>query len=45
VTLNLRANPIARVQIGPVSGIYQACEASEAEVNRYWPLEPQPVEQ
>jgi F420H(2)-dependent quinone reductase len=36
-TLNLRADPIARVQIGPVSGIYQACEASQAEVDRYWP--------
>lgn len=36
-TLNLRANPIARVQIGPVSGTYQAREASEAEVDRYWP--------
>ena len=36
-TLNLRANPVARVQIGPVSGLYQAHEASEAEVDRYWP--------
>jgi F420H(2)-dependent quinone reductase len=36
-TLNLRANPVARVQIGPVSGIYQAHEASKAEVDRYWP--------
>ncbi len=36
-TLNLRANPIARVQIGLVSGIYKAREASEAEVERYWP--------
>jgi F420H(2)-dependent quinone reductase len=36
-TLNLRANPVARVQIGPVSGVYQAREASEAEVERYWP--------
>src|SRR6266487_1538008 len=36
-TLNLRANPIARVQIGPVSRIYQAREASEAEIDRYWP--------
>jgi F420H(2)-dependent quinone reductase len=31
-TLNLRANPMARVQIGPVSGLYQAREASEAEL-------------
>ncbi len=36
-TLNLRANPVARVQVGPVSGLYQAREASEAEVDRYWP--------
>jgi F420H(2)-dependent quinone reductase len=36
-TLNLIANPIARVQIGSVSGLYQAREASEAEVERYWP--------
>jgi deazaflavin-dependent oxidoreductase (nitroreductase family) len=36
-TLNLQANPVARVQIGPVSGIYQAREASEAEIERYWP--------
>ena len=36
-TLNLRANPVARVQIGPVSGVYQAREASEAEVECYWP--------
>ncbi len=36
-TLNLRANPIARVQIGKVRGIYQAREASEAEIDRYWP--------
>jgi F420H(2)-dependent quinone reductase len=36
-TLNLRANPVARVQIGPVSGVYQAREASEAEIELYWP--------
>jgi F420H(2)-dependent quinone reductase len=36
-TLNLRANPVARVQIGPVSGTYQAHEASQAEADRYWP--------
>lgn len=36
-TLNLRANPTARVQIGKVCGIYQAREASEAEVDHYWP--------
>jgi deazaflavin-dependent oxidoreductase (nitroreductase family) len=36
-TLNLRANPMARVQIGKVRGIYRAREASEAEVEHYWP--------
>ena len=36
-TLNLRANPTARVQIGKVRGIYQARDASQAEVDRYWP--------
>ncbi len=36
-TLNLRANPTARVQIGKVRSIYQAREASQAEVERYWP--------
>jgi F420H(2)-dependent quinone reductase len=36
-TLNLRANPLAYVQIGSERGIYQAREASQAEVERYWP--------
>jgi deazaflavin-dependent oxidoreductase (nitroreductase family) len=36
-TLNLRANPLARVQIGSERSIYQAREASETEVERYWP--------
>ncbi len=36
-TLNLRANPIARVQMGSESGIYEAREAREAEVDFYWP--------
>jgi len=36
-TLNLRANPTAQVQIGRVSGIYQARDASQAELDRYWP--------
>ena len=36
-TLNLRANPTTQVQIGPERGIYQAREANEAEVERYWP--------
>src|SRR5262249_17531272 len=36
-TLNLRAYPLARVQIGSTSGIYRACEATADEVARYWP--------
>jgi F420H(2)-dependent quinone reductase len=36
-TLNLRAHPVARVQVGAESGTYQAREAREDEVERYWP--------
>lgn len=36
-TLNLRAHPVARVQIGPTSGTYQAHEVTAAEVEQYWP--------
>jgi deazaflavin-dependent oxidoreductase (nitroreductase family) len=36
-TLNLRAHPLARVQMGLTSGTYQAHEATAAEVERYWP--------
>lgn len=36
-TLNLRANPLARMQIGSERSLYQAREASQAEVDRYWP--------
>jgi deazaflavin-dependent oxidoreductase (nitroreductase family) len=36
-TLNLRAHPLARVQVGSVRGIYEAREATAAEVARYWP--------
>lgn len=36
-TLNLRANPIARVQIESERGSYHAREANQAEVERYWP--------
>jgi deazaflavin-dependent oxidoreductase (nitroreductase family) len=36
-TLNLRTNPTALVQIGPVCRLYQARDASEAEIDRYWP--------
>jgi deazaflavin-dependent oxidoreductase (nitroreductase family) len=34
---NLRANPVARVQIGRQGGWYRARAASEAEVRRHWP--------
>jgi deazaflavin-dependent oxidoreductase (nitroreductase family) len=36
-TLNLWANPLAIVQIGSEKSIYQAREASQAEVDHYWP--------
>jgi deazaflavin-dependent oxidoreductase (nitroreductase family) len=36
-TLNLRAHPLARVRVGSVQETYQAREATEAEVERYWP--------
>jgi F420H(2)-dependent quinone reductase len=36
-TLNLRANPIANVQIGTVHEQYRARKANEVEVERYWP--------
>ncbi len=36
-TLNLRANPIASVQIGTVHELYRAHEANEKEIERYWP--------
>jgi deazaflavin-dependent oxidoreductase (nitroreductase family) len=36
-TLNLRASPVARVQVGREVGIYQAREADADEVERYWP--------
>jgi deazaflavin-dependent oxidoreductase (nitroreductase family) len=34
--LNLRAHPIARLQIGPEIGEYHAREASQAEIEAYW---------
>ena len=34
---NLRANPVARVQLGRTRATYRARQASEAEVARYWP--------
>lgn len=36
-TLNLRANPLARVQVGSERSSYQAREASQEEIDRYWP--------
>ncbi len=36
-TLNLRAHPVARARIGSTSGTYQAREATDEEVTRYWP--------
>jgi deazaflavin-dependent oxidoreductase (nitroreductase family) len=36
-TLNLRAQPVARVQIGRQSGTYRARLATDDEVERYWP--------
>jgi deazaflavin-dependent oxidoreductase (nitroreductase family) len=36
-TLNLRAHPLARVQMGATSGAYHAREATAAEVAQYWP--------
>jgi len=36
-TLNLRANPLARVQVGSASGTYHAHAATDEEVTRYWP--------
>jgi deazaflavin-dependent oxidoreductase (nitroreductase family) len=36
-TLNLRAHPLARVQVGSARRAYQAREATEAEIARYWP--------
>src|SRR5512142_1642511 len=35
--INLRANPIARLQIGRESGLYRAREANSAEVEHFWP--------
>ena len=37
-TLNLRANPIAQLQIGSERRAYRAREASAEEIERYWPL-------
>jgi deazaflavin-dependent oxidoreductase (nitroreductase family) len=35
--INLRAHPIARLQIGPDIGEYHAREATQAEIEAYWP--------
>ena len=36
-TLNLRAHPLARVQMGTTSGAYHAREATQEEIAQYWP--------
>jgi len=36
-TLNLRAHPLARVQLGAQVRTYRARAATEAELERYWP--------
>ena len=36
-TLNLRAHPVARVQVGATRGTYQAREATDEEVAHIWP--------
>ena len=36
-TLNLRANPVAQLQIGSERRAYRAREASAEEIERYWP--------
>ena len=36
-TLNLRANPLARVQIGHETRTYMARQATEDELEKYWP--------
>ncbi len=35
--INLRADPIAKIQIGSESGFYRAHEANSAEVEYFWP--------
>jgi deazaflavin-dependent oxidoreductase (nitroreductase family) len=35
--LNLRAHPLARVQVGSVGATYHAREATADEVEQYWP--------
>lgn len=35
--INLRAHPIARLQIGPELAEYRAYEATDAEISTYWP--------
>jgi deazaflavin-dependent oxidoreductase (nitroreductase family) len=34
--INLRANPVARLQMGRETGVYRAREATPAEVERFW---------
>ena len=35
--INLRSHPVAQLQIGEETGLYQARQATCDEVNRYWP--------
>jgi deazaflavin-dependent oxidoreductase (nitroreductase family) len=35
--VNLRANPLAQLQIGRETGRYQAREATETEIEKFWP--------
>ena len=35
--LNLRDNPVAQLQIGSESGLYRARQATDSEVDLYWP--------
>ena len=35
--LNLRARPIAKVQVGRETALFRAREVSDAEMERYWP--------
>lgn len=36
-TLNLRAQPVARIQVGHTVATYHAREANSEEIDRYWP--------
>ena len=36
-TLNIRANNIVQAQIGSSKNVYEAREAAESEIDKYWP--------